>query len=300
MAETATVPHRGREQGYEPEDIRVRAVLIVAVASLILLALIFFALIGMLRLFAESYPRPVPTGLERRASSRPRRDCNRRRRTTECLSRARGGGPEPLGMGRPHSRHRTDPIEQAMALLAERGWPQRHRPDTLVPPRAVGGQDASPAEASSGPGAAPSGAPRMSRTKSGRRRHSRKGPLDEPLSAHQGGRLVSLTLFSALSWPATTTPKARASDLPDPLAGIGIEPRLGIDVPADLAFRDENAREVRLSDYLGRRPVILAPVYYACPTCAAARSPTSLSFGPSAPAETMSWSPSRSTRGKGG
>lgn len=63
MAETATV--RGREQGYEPEDIRVRAVLIVAVASLILLALIFFALIGMLRLFAESYPRPVPTGLER-------------------------------------------------------------------------------------------------------------------------------------------------------------------------------------------------------------------------------------------
>lgn len=76
---------------------------------------------------------------------------------------------------------------------------------------------------------------------------------------------MSLTLFSALSWPATTTPKARASDLPDPLAGIGIEPRLGIDVPADLAFRDENAREVRLSDYLGQRPVILAPVYYACP-----------------------------------
>ena len=33
----------------------------------------------------------------------------------------------------------------------------------------------------------------------------------------------------------------------------------------DLRFRDEEGREIRLGDYLGRRPVILALVYYRCP-----------------------------------
>jgi protein SCO1 len=36
-------------------------------------------------------------------------------------------------------------------------------------------------------------------------------------------------------------------------------------VPSHLVFRDDNGREIRLSDYLGQRPVILAPVYYRCP-----------------------------------
>jgi protein SCO1/2 len=30
-------------------------------------------------------------------------------------------------------------------------------------------------------------------------------------------------------------------------------------------FRDESGREVVLGDYFGRKPVILAPVYYGCP-----------------------------------
>lgn len=60
-------------------------------------------------------------------------------------------------------------------------------------------------------------------------------------------------------------PPALASNLPDPFAGIGVEPRLGMIVPAHLAFRDETGRTVRLADYLGHQPVVLAPVYYSCP-----------------------------------
>jgi hypothetical protein len=65
MAEADIVSRRAREEGYEPEDVRVRGVLAVAGASLVLLALVFLALWGMMRLFAESYPRPLPTGVER-------------------------------------------------------------------------------------------------------------------------------------------------------------------------------------------------------------------------------------------
>ncbi|HXH06778.1 MAG TPA: SCO family protein, partial [Vicinamibacterales bacterium] len=46
---------------------------------------------------------------------------------------------------------------------------------------------------------------------------------------------------------------------------VGITQRLNAPVPAELAFRDEKGRPVRLADLLGRRPVILTLVYYECP-----------------------------------
>jgi protein SCO1/2 len=52
---------------------------------------------------------------------------------------------------------------------------------------------------------------------------------------------------------------------PDALKNIGIEQRLGNQLPAGAVFRDESGREVRLGDYFGRRPVILSLVYYNCP-----------------------------------
>ena len=36
-------------------------------------------------------------------------------------------------------------------------------------------------------------------------------------------------------------------------------------VPLDLAFRDENGQAVKLGDYFGKKPVVLALVYYDCP-----------------------------------
>jgi protein SCO1/2 len=77
--------------------------------------------------------------------------------------------------------------------------------------------------------------------------------------------LASAAGWSPLFLALVLSLPALASDLPDPFAGIGVEPQLGTRVPAGLAFRGENGREVRLGDYLGRRPVILAPVYYSCP-----------------------------------
>jgi protein SCO1/2 len=46
---------------------------------------------------------------------------------------------------------------------------------------------------------------------------------------------------------------------------VGIDQRLGATVPLDLTFRDEDGNEVTLGTYFGRRPVILALVYYECP-----------------------------------
>jgi protein SCO1/2 len=52
---------------------------------------------------------------------------------------------------------------------------------------------------------------------------------------------------------------------PGLLAKIGIDQRLNQQVPLDLPFTDETGRAVRLGDYFGKRPVILALVYYECP-----------------------------------
>jgi protein SCO1/2 len=52
---------------------------------------------------------------------------------------------------------------------------------------------------------------------------------------------------------------------PGLLKQVGIDQRLNNQVPLDLAFTDEAGREVRLGDYFGKRPVILALVYFECP-----------------------------------
>jgi protein SCO1/2 len=49
------------------------------------------------------------------------------------------------------------------------------------------------------------------------------------------------------------------------LADVSIEQKLGARLPLDAAFRDETGRTVRLGDFFGRRPVLLAFVYYECP-----------------------------------
>jgi protein SCO1 len=56
-----------------------------------------------------------------------------------------------------------------------------------------------------------------------------------------------------------------ASSKPGLLAKIGIDQRLNHHVPLDLPFVDENGKDVKLGDYFGERPVLLALVYYECP-----------------------------------
>jgi protein SCO1/2 len=60
-------------------------------------------------------------------------------------------------------------------------------------------------------------------------------------------------------------PGDAASAKPGLLSKIGIDQRLNNQVPLDLTFVDEAGREVRLGEYFGKRPVMLALVYYECP-----------------------------------
>jgi protein SCO1/2 len=59
---------------------------------------------------------------------------------------------------------------------------------------------------------------------------------------------------------------AGADGLRDPFSAIGIDNRPGAAVPLRAKFHDEAGRAVTIGDYTGRRPVVLAPVYYHCPT----------------------------------
>jgi protein SCO1/2 len=49
------------------------------------------------------------------------------------------------------------------------------------------------------------------------------------------------------------------------LRDAGLDQKLNSLVPLDLPFVDENGRDAKLGDYFGKRPVILALVYYECP-----------------------------------
>ena len=53
--------------------------------------------------------------------------------------------------------------------------------------------------------------------------------------------------------------------MPSPFQKLGFDQRVGQRVPADLLFRDENGRTVRIGDYFGKRPVVLSLVYFGCP-----------------------------------
>jgi protein SCO1/2 len=60
--------------------------------------------------------------------------------------------------------------------------------------------------------------------------------------------------------------EAPAVDTRPPLIQkAGIEQRLNQPLPLEAAFRDENGGSVTLGQYFGKRPVILALVYYDCP-----------------------------------
>jgi protein SCO1/2 len=52
---------------------------------------------------------------------------------------------------------------------------------------------------------------------------------------------------------------------PTLLNGVGIDQRLNTQLPLNLAFTDDAGQPVTLASYFGKRPAILALVYYRCP-----------------------------------
>lgn len=87
------------------------------------------------------------------------------------------------------------------------------------------------------------------------------------------GALIAalLTATSAGAAPPMAPAKAGdgsgvpASQMPGPLKQVGYDQRLGEQIPGGALFVDETGRSVRLQDYFGRRPILLAMAYYECP-----------------------------------
>lgn len=56
------------------------------------------------------------------------------------------------------------------------------------------------------------------------------------------------------SIPGTTAAQATVGGV---VSEVGFDQKLGVQLPLDLAFRDQTGRELRLAELFGRRPVIL-------------------------------------------
>jgi protein SCO1/2 len=56
-----------------------------------------------------------------------------------------------------------------------------------------------------------------------------------------------------------------STGLPVALQDVGIEQNLDHQLPLDLTFHDETGQPVKLAQYFGQKPVVLAFVYYDCP-----------------------------------
>jgi protein SCO1/2 len=61
------------------------------------------------------------------------------------------------------------------------------------------------------------------------------------------------------------SPGTPSTSVPDLLAKVGIDQKLGARLPLDAEFRSEDGRQVPLRSLFRGRPVVLALVYYECP-----------------------------------
>jgi protein SCO1 len=80
--------------------------------------------------------------------------------------------------------------------------------------------------------------------------------------------LVIAGAFAAQPRPAfaqLSDPMQSIGVRPDLLKDVGIDQKLGEQVPLHLPFRDETGKSVELGQYFGQRPVILSLVYFNCP-----------------------------------
>jgi protein SCO1 len=78
--------------------------------------------------------------------------------------------------------------------------------------------------------------------------------------------LVANTAWAQSDVPGVNpSPGIPSSQMPSVLSQVSFDQRLNEQLPLDLQFKDEEGRPVRLGDYFGHKPVVLAFVYYECP-----------------------------------
>jgi protein SCO1/2 len=68
-----------------------------------------------------------------------------------------------------------------------------------------------------------------------------------------------------LAQPERLLPTPPSSAKPAILKDVGIDQRLGAQIPLDVILQDEQGRAVRLAQFFGARPVVLVLAYYNCP-----------------------------------
>lgn len=79
---------------------------------------------------------------------------------------------------------------------------------------------------------------------------------------------LSAPTVIAQSWGQGPPPRSADSpsgEKPRDLNDITIDQRLNELLPLDAVFLDEEGKQVRLGDYFGTKPVVIALVYYSCP-----------------------------------
>jgi protein SCO1/2 len=79
---------------------------------------------------------------------------------------------------------------------------------------------------------------------------------------------IAKAILIALTVLLTSAPvfaEISSSAMPEELKKVGIEQNVNREITKDTVFTDENGNAVRLGDYFGKRPVLVAPVYYGCP-----------------------------------
>ena len=77
--------------------------------------------------------------------------------------------------------------------------------------------------------------------------------------------MVLVLATGAYAQPLPTPTGVPAAEVPAAIREVGFDQNLNQLLPLDVEFKDEHGRTVRLSDYFGKRPVVLSFVYYGCP-----------------------------------
>ncbi len=78
--------------------------------------------------------------------------------------------------------------------------------------------------------------------------------------------MAGVSVFAQADAPGLRPASAPPSNaMPAALQQVKFDQKLDQQLPLDAAFKDEHGKAVRLGDYFGTRPVIVAFVYYECP-----------------------------------
>ncbi len=88
-------------------------------------------------------------------------------------------------------------------------------------------------------------------------------PVNKRFAAILG---IIACLFASATVASAQDERRPQSPAASMMTRVGIDQNLDAQLPLDLEFRDEAGKTVRLGEYFGEKPVVLAFVYYGCPS----------------------------------